>query len=185
VALRDQELISNYLGGNEEAVRVIDVWIASAARSYAIKLGEDWDDVLQEARIEVFRLLQSGRFRAESRLKTYLWRVVNNTCLDAVRNKERWQRSELRESDEICRFPTLQAEDHSLAWETVDLVLRVLEQVPEDCKRVWELILDGYSYREMSKRLGISESALRVRALRCRKRALAIRDHLETGRDDE
>lgn len=48
------------------------------------------------------------------------------------------------------------------------------------------MILDGLSYQEMSLRLGSSEGALRVKALRCRKRAVAVRDQLlsKTGDRD-
>jgi DNA-directed RNA polymerase specialized sigma24 family protein len=39
-------------------------------------------------------------------------------------------------------------------------------------------VLAGFSYREMSSRTGIAEGALRVRVLRCRKRAVELREEL-------
>jgi DNA-directed RNA polymerase specialized sigma24 family protein len=36
----------------------------------------------------------------------------------------------------------------------------------------------GLSYREMSERLGVAEGTLRVRVLRCREKAVAVRAEL-------
>ena len=40
------------------------------------------------------------------------------------------------------------------------------------------MILDGLSYQEMSERLSTAEGTLRVRVLRCRKKAVEARDRL-------
>lgn len=176
----DAELISRYLQGDNEAVTAIEDWINGAAQSYSRRLGGLWDDVVQEARLEVYRLLQGGEFRGEAKLKTYLWQVVNHTFLDAVRSQTKWQWTELDECGQIVAISTQRARERASALEVTDLVLKVLEEVPADCKRIWRLILRGYSYREISRLLSVTESALRVRALRCRKRAEEIRRRLET-----
>ncbi|HSG41131.1 MAG TPA: hypothetical protein VLE27_15945, partial [Thermoanaerobaculia bacterium] len=59
-----------------------------------------------------------------------------------------------------------------------DLLLRVLEKVPQDCQEMWRMIVAGLSYREMSLRLNVAEGTLRVRVLRCRERATTVRDEL-------
>jgi DNA-directed RNA polymerase specialized sigma24 family protein len=40
------------------------------------------------------------------------------------------------------------------------------------------MIHAGLSYREMSSRLGVAEGTLRVRVLRCREKAVAVRAEL-------
>jgi DNA-directed RNA polymerase specialized sigma24 family protein len=40
------------------------------------------------------------------------------------------------------------------------------------------MVLAGLSYREMSDRTGVAEGTLRVRVLRCRKRAIELRAEL-------
>jgi RNA polymerase sigma factor (sigma-70 family) len=67
------------------------------------------------------------------------------------------------------------------AQEDKDLLLRVLEQVPQDCREMWRMIFAGLSYREMSLRLSVAEGTLRVRVLRCRERAVAARRELLGG----
>ena len=46
-----------------------------------------------------------------------------------------------------------------------------LQRVPVECRQIWDGILRGLSYQQLSGELGVSEGALRVRAHRCRKRA--------------
>jgi DNA-directed RNA polymerase specialized sigma24 family protein len=52
------------------------------------------------------------------------------------------------------------------------LLLRALDAVPADCRQLWGSILRGISYQEISREIGVAEGALRVRAHRCRKRAI-------------
>ncbi|MBI3949148.1 MAG: sigma-70 family RNA polymerase sigma factor [Acidobacteria bacterium] len=48
----------------------------------------------------------------------------------------------------------------------------------QECRQLWGMILDGLSYQQMSQHLNVSEGSLRVRVMRCRKKAVAVRDQL-------
>ncbi len=172
----NHEFIRRYVRGDAETVAAVDGWILSAARAYRRRLAGEWEDVLQEIRMEVFRLLRSGRFRGEASLKTYLWRVTSHTCIDRIRAQQRGDWLVHESSKVLERAP----ERGSLAVrrETADLLLRVLDEVSGECRKIWRLILEGFSYPEMSRKLDVSEGALRVRALRCRRKAQAIRARL-------
>ncbi len=174
----DQEVVSRYLRGDSEAVGTIDGWISRAAWPYQRRLANRFDDVLQDVRLEVTRLLGQGKFRGESSLRTYLWQVVSHTCLDQLRALNRWQWTELEAVDEGGSAP---APAVTSGHEDRDLVQRVLERVSGDCRQMWRLIAMGHSYREMSQRLGVAEGTLRVRVLRCREKAVAVRRELLGG----
>jgi RNA polymerase sigma-70 factor, ECF subfamily len=176
----DQELVTRFLRGEADAVRTVDGWIARAAWPYQRRLADRWDDVLQEVRLEVTRLLGQGKFRGESSLQTYLWRVVSHTCLDQIRAQKKWKWADLEEVDQPGRgLKTVP--DGATRQEDKDLLLRVLDLVPSDCREMWWMIVAGLSYREMSLRLDVAEGTLRVRVLRCRERALAVRRELLEG----
>jgi RNA polymerase sigma-70 factor, ECF subfamily len=180
----DRELVTRFLRGDPEAVRTVDGWILSAAWSYKRRLADCWDDVLQEVRLEVTRLLGQGKFRGESSLRTYLHRVVSHTCLDQLRPQKKWKRADLEEVDQPGRgLKTVP--DGAARQEDKDLLLRVLEQTPPDCREMWRMIFAGLSYREMSLLLDVAEGTLRVRVLRCRERAVAIRRELMEGLEDK
>jgi DNA-directed RNA polymerase specialized sigma24 family protein len=63
----------------------------------------------------------------------------------------------------------------------LDLLLRVVDRASPDCRDLWKMIVLGLSYKEMSGRLGVAEGTLRVRVLRCRERAIALRSELMAG----
>jgi RNA polymerase sigma factor (sigma-70 family) len=177
----DQEVVTRFLRGDREAVGTVDDWISRAAWPYQRRLATRWDDVLQDVRLEVTRLLSTGKFRGESSLRTYLWRVVSHTCLDQIRALTKWQLTDLE---------VLDLGDNPSSWQTPtvpsheerDLLLRVLAKVSQDCKELWRMLVAGMSYREMSEQLGVAEGTLRVRVLRCREKATALRrDLLASG----
>lgn len=177
MGIDDREMVTRFLRGDTEAVGTVDGWISRAAWPYQRRLADRWDDVLQEVRLEVTRLLGQGKFRGESSLRTYLWRVVSHTCLDQIRIQTKWKWTDLEEVDQPGSGPEA-VPAGAARQEDKDLLLRVLEQVPQDCRAMWRMIVAGLSYREMSLRLGVAEGTLRVRVLRCRERALAARQEL-------
>src|SRR4051794_38543850 len=176
----DQEMVTRYLKGENEAVGTVDGWISRAAWPYQRRLADHWDDVLQEVRLEVTRLLGEGKFRGESSLRTYLWRVVSHTCLDQLRSRDKWKWADL-EPLESADQPAGQVRGIASRHEDRDLLLRVLDQVPQDCREMWRQIAAGLSYREMSLRMAVAEGTLRVRVLRCREKAVVARQDLLGG----
>lgn len=179
----DAEVVGRYLQGETQAVSTVDGWIARAAYPYQRRLANRWDDVLQDIRLEVTRLLMQGKFRGESSFKTYLWRVVSHTCLDQIRAESRVKWTDLDSGDNPEEpAPSLASvEIPGARSELKDLLLRVLEKVPAECRELWRMIHAGLSYREMSERLDVAEGTLRVRVLRCRERAVAVRTELLPG----
>ena len=176
MATSDQEMVTQYLRGEREAVGTVDGWISRAAWPYQRRLADRWDDVLQDIRLEVTRLLGQGKFRGDSSLRTYLWRVVSHTCLDQLRAQKKWKWADLEELDQ-GNGPAPMPSGASRHADR-DLLLRVLEKVPQDCREMWRMIVAGLSYKEMSLRLNVAEGTLRVRVLRCRERATTLRDEL-------
>jgi len=174
----DEAIISGFLAGDSAAVARVDSWLERAASSFRRRLREQWDDVLQDVRLEVTRLLQDGKFRGESSLKTYLWRVTSHTCLDRLRAGQRWNYVELDATDAEVDAALGERPPERVWSAERDLLLRVLAEMGEECRRLWRMLVDGFSYREMSEQTGVSEGALRVRVLRCRRRAVEVRSRL-------
>lgn len=172
----DQEIVARFLRGEADAIGTVDGWISRAAWPYQRRLAHRWDDVLQDVRLEITRLLTQGKFRGESSLRTYLWRVINHTCLDQIRGEGKRQWTDLEEIEKGTAGPP--SDPAPARQEDRDLLWRVLERVSRDCREMWRMILAGLSYRDMSLRFGVAEGTLRVRALRCREKALALRTEL-------
>lgn len=168
----DAETVAGFLRGDAAAAALVDRWIAAAAGPFRRRLAADWSDLLQEARLEVLQLLRRSSWRGEARLKTYVWRVVAHTCLDALRRLDRRPVHELADPDGTLRSSEPSPLERVLEQDSTRRLLAALELLPAECRELWRRILKGSSYGEISRELGVSEGALRVRAHRCRKRAV-------------
>lgn len=183
--LEDKEIIAGFLREEREAISTIESWIAGAALPFRHRLNWQWEDVLQENRMEVARLLRADKFRGESALKTYLSRVVSHTCIDRLRAQSRRQWTELEPLFDQASPDGESPLNLLLDRETNQLMLRVLSDMPNECRELWGMILAGLSYQQMSQRLKVMEGALRVRVLRCRKKAVGLRDRLSGAVSDD
>ncbi len=169
-------LISSLLDGEPEVVEQVRAWIRGAFTPYRERLAADLEDLEQEVLLQLTRNLRDGRFQGKSSLATYVRTHVHHKCIDRLRALSRRQWVDVEDLELPARGPS-PLEELSRA-EAVDLALRVQEQMPESCRVLWQMLQEGLSYREMSQRLGIAEGTLRVRVLRCRQRALEVRDQL-------
>lgn len=167
----DTATVAAYLRGDPTAIARVDGWIAGAAGPFRTRLAGDWPDLLQEARIEILKLLRRSSWRGEARLKTYVWQVVGHTCLDAMRRQKRRPPHETVDAEAPLPSPDPSPLDRVLDEDSRRRLLAALAAVPPDCRELWQLILQGLSYQQIGARMGVAEGALRVRAHRCRKRA--------------
>lgn len=174
----DDQLIKAFLDGEREAIETIDLWLERATWPYRRRLVGELDDVLQDIRLEITRLMQRKDFRGDSSLKTYLWRVANHACLDRLRSKHRWAWTDFEDIADHLERTDLCPSEHGPRFETRDLMTRVIQAVPKECKKLWIMIASGYTYIEMSRRLDVAAGTLRVRVKRCREKAIAIRQQL-------
>ncbi len=168
----DQLLADDFLSGERAAFETIAQWIRLAAGRHRARLHSEWDDVVQDLLLAVTAVLRDGGFRGDSSLRTFVWRLAHYRCLNRIRDAARRSESELEEKANQIADPKSPVLDRMLKRESENLLLRFLDSVSEDCQRLWRLILAGRSYREMSQEIGVSEGVLRVRVLRCRKKAV-------------
>jgi RNA polymerase sigma-70 factor (ECF subfamily) len=122
------------------------------------------EDVAQEAYLRVFRGLAS--FREEARFETWMYRIVANCAVSALRRRGRF--------GDLVSDPDLElpAPDRT-EQQTVDSdeLSRALSELP-DGQRVVVILKDvyGLSCREIGDELGVEEGAVKVRLHRARRR---------------
>ena len=119
-------------------------------------------DVAQEVWVKIYFNLKSFEFR--SAFSTWLYRIVTNECINWIRGKKTAIPLEDVEN---------KIEDNSLEKET-DLnidVTNLLDKVSKE-ERVLLMLkyVEGYSYKEISKRLDLKESAVKMRVLRAKSK---------------
>jgi RNA polymerase sigma factor (sigma-70 family) len=142
----DDAIVVGYLRGDPSAVASIDGWIAAAAAPFRRRLGADWPDLQQDARIEILRLLRASSWRGEARLRTYVWRVVGHSCLDALRRQRRRPAGEPEEEGASLVSPAPSPLEGLLAQDAGRILLTALRTLPEECREIWTRILRGSSW---------------------------------------
>jgi len=126
-------------------------------------------DVAQEVWVKIYFNLKSFEFR--SAFSTWLYRIVTNECINWIRGRK-------------TAIPLEDVENEiegSSREEETDLnidVTNLLDKVSKE-ERVLLMLkyVEGYSYKEISERLGLKESAVKMRVLRAKSKIVESKDH--------
>lgn len=171
--LSDSELVQGFQVGNEACARQIDIWIEEVLRHPGLRLGSDVDDAAQQVRSKLLISLRGGSFRGESTLRTYVWRVAKHAAIDHLRKRN--SRPPALSIDDVAEptDPAPSPEAALLKQERRELFVRVLSGLGEGCQELLQLIaFEALSYQEIASRLQTTEGAIKVKALRCREKAV-------------
>jgi len=158
---------------NAERNRVFENWIDAhkpilfkVARVYGASHA-DREDLFQEIALQVWHSVEA--YRGDCAAATWIYRVALNTAL-AWRRKERRHsqgRQDIEAAAGLLIAPAIR--DPRLEW-----IYDRIAELDEASRSLALLMLDGFSYREMSQILGIGESNVGMKINRI-KAALAAR----------
>jgi len=154
-----------------ERNRIFEGWIEAhkailfkVARAYGASHA-DREDLFQEMALQLWHSVPA--FRGDSAASTWIYRVAFNTAI-AWRRRERKHgkgRQEIEAASSLLAEPAVR--DPRLEW-----IYARIAGLGEIDRSLALLMLDGFSYRDMSQILGLGESNVGVRINRI-KAALA------------
>lgn len=131
------------------------------------------EDLSSEVFLEVVKSI--GSFRAESDVKTWLFSIARHRWYKYLHKKKRT--IEAAGLDELTeREPTSSrsAEDAFLERELAERIYALINEEQERPRKVALMRIDGYSFYEIGKALGISESSARVTFFRTKEKIRKI-----------
>jgi RNA polymerase sigma-70 factor (ECF subfamily) len=178
VASRDAVLAQRCAAGDDRAYAELVEEHQRMVVQLAFNLMGDYDDALdvsQEVFLRVFRTI--GGFRAQSSLRTWIFRIVVNQA----RNRQRWWRRRRRDAqvpieDHIRNygeFHTTSASDPARAFARKELATRLaraLGHLPFEQRTVIVLReVDGLSYDEIAEAAGLNVGTVKSRLARARE----------------
>jgi len=115
------------------------------------KSSQEAEDTLQEGFIKVFASIKS--FREESRLDTWMTRIMINTALNQQR-----QKLYLLPMVDITELEIAEESEISLASFHLAELIAMIQSLPDGCRLVFNLFaIEGYNHKEIAELLGISE----------------------------
>jgi RNA polymerase sigma-70 factor, ECF subfamily len=155
-----------------ERNRVFEGWIEShkailfkVARAYGAT-HSDREDLFQEIALQVWHSVEA--WRRDCAATTWIYRVALNTAL-AWRRKERKHgrgRQDIEASTDLLIAPS--ARDPRLDW-----IYQRIAELDDADRSLALLMLEGFSYRDMSQILGLSESNVGVKINRIKASLVA------------
>jgi RNA polymerase sigma-70 factor, ECF subfamily len=170
--------------GDEGAFALLVEQYRTAAERLAqqiLRTEEAAADAVQEALIKAYRAMprfQEGNFRS------WLLRIVTNTCYDHLRRQKRRSAVSL---DEAAEWAPVELPSHLLAeaenpetvalqQESLRLLLKAIDDLPTWHRNVVVLVdVHGYDYNEAAELLGLPLGTVKSRLSRARS---ALRDSL-------
>ncbi len=119
------------------------------------------EDVLQEGFVKVFQGIKN--FRGESKLETWITRIMVNTALNSQRRK-----LYLLPMVDVTEID-LPEHEMSVSDLNYSQLLDMIQSLPQGCQVVFNLFaIEGYGHKEIGELLGISEGTSKSQYARAR-----------------
>jgi RNA polymerase sigma-70 factor (ECF subfamily) len=154
----------------KERLDILEEWlklqkglIFKVVRAYA---EADHDDLFQEIIIQVWHSIPA--FRQEASVTTWLYRISLNTAIKWTQKEKKYAGVETLDNIQHLLQENRTHIDERLTW-----LYREIYKLDEIDRSVTLLLLEGFSYKEMSAVLGISESNVGVKINRIKKQLSA------------
>ena len=126
----------------------------TALKYFAMQYIKDEEVVFDLLQDFFMKLWERGDvFTNQDTFKVYLYRGVRNNCLTYIRDKKR---QEKRLEGFVCDEVEEDFVGRVIEAEVFSLINEVFEELPEACKRVYRLSLEGKSHQEIADELQIS-----------------------------
>lgn len=131
-------------------------------RAYAFN-HQDQEDIFQDMAVQVWRSVP--KFRNDCAVTTWMYRIALNTAL-------KWSGKERKHQDgrqDLGHTEHILSEQSEFKNERLDWLYEQIARLDRVDRSLCLLLLDGFSYKEMAKIVGISESYVGVRINRIKK----------------
>lgn len=179
--LNDNELISKVLSGDQQAYAGLVQRYQNYVFTLALRFTrnrEDAEELSQDIFIKAYRALAD--FRGNSKFSTWLYTIVNTTCITFLRKKK----LDVHSLDNEKVFEVADSLDSGMRANQVEqksrlaMVNRAIAMLSPDDAEVLTLFYKGeQTLDEMAKILGIEANTAKVRLHRARTR---LKEKMET-----
>lgn len=162
VSLSDESEISSYALEREfrELIALENATISRICFSYSGSVAE-FDDLRQDALINLWRGLQS--FRGESSSRTWVFRVTVNSCLSTIRKQSRHQHESL---DGLYELIDCNDSDK----EAIEVLHRIINTLGSQEKAIIMMWLDELSYDEIGAAMGLNRNTVATKIRRIKEK---------------
>ena len=130
--------------------------ISKICFSYSCSIAE-FDDLLQDSLINIWRGLQ--KFRGESSQRTWIYRVTVNSCLSTIKKQSRHRHDSLQ-----GLYGLIESDDSYK--ETIEQMHRAIATLGPQDKAIIMMWLDELSYDEIADAIGLNRNTVATKIRR-------------------
>ena len=170
--LNDQQLIAQYLQGNERAFEILLSRHKEKIYTSIYLFVKDTalaEDIFQEVFIKIIDTLRKGKYNHEGKFVQWALRISYNMCVDYFRRSKRRPKvspTETFDIFDVLQNPEPNAEQTIIRSQTHDKIRSLVDQLPAEQREV--VILRHYadmSFKEIAKltRVSINTALGRMR----------------------
>ncbi|MEM6316135.1 MAG: sigma-70 family RNA polymerase sigma factor [Bacteroidota bacterium] len=170
--LNDQQLIAQYLKGNERAFEILLTRHKEKIYTSIYLFVKDTalaEDIFQEVFIKIIDTLRKGKYNHEGKFVQWALRISYNMCVDYFRRSKRRPKvspTETFDIFDVLQNPEPNAEQNIIRSQTHDKIRSLVDQLPAEQREV--VILRHYadmSFKEIAKltRVSINTALGRMR----------------------
>lgn len=160
---QDSELIAQYRNGSEAAFDLlVDRYQSKVFTTIYLIVKDQYvaEDLLQDVFVKVVQTIHSDRYSEEGKFQPWLMRIAHNLAIDFFRKSKRSPTILMEDGSNLFNslmFAEASIEDHRVKEETLEMVKKLIEELPEAQKEV--LVMRHYldmSFQEIADQTGVS-----------------------------
>lgn len=137
--------------------------ISAICFSYSCSIAE-YDDLRQDALLNIWRGMAG--FKGESSARTWIYRVVLNSCVSTIRKQARHS----RESESLDKLYDLVSDEPSEDRERIETLHRLISKLNAEDKAIILMWLDEASYDDISAVMGLPRNTVATRLHRIKEK---------------
>lgn len=124
------------------------------------------DDLLQEVFIKIWQ--NHEKFRGESQISTWIYRIAMNTCLQHIRGEK------FKNKVDIDKAVIKKEDETNEKEQQIQLLYKCISELSEADRLIITLLLEEVPYPEIAEITSISEGNLRVKIHRIKQQLSTI-----------
>lgn len=181
--LSDQQLIENYLAGDEKCFELLLNRHKSKIYTSIYLFVKDEDqanDIFQEVFIKIIDTLRKGKYNHEGKFLQWAMRISYNMCVDQFRRGKRYSKVSPTETFDI--FDVLETNEENMEGaimrtQTHDRIRILVDQLPEEQREV--VILRHYADMSFKEIAGLTRVSINTALGRMRYALINMRKMIE------
>ena len=189
----EQELVRRAAAGDPDAFEKLVLTYEKQIYNLALRMTANPDDAMdlsQETFLRAWRGLSSYRF--DSAFSTWLYRLASNVCIDFLRRQKKQKVVPLYHTDDedaerelSLPQPGPGPEEQILQQMEQEQVAKALTQLEPEYREALVLcVVNGLSYTEIARILGVKEGTVKSRIARAREKMRKLVQKTGNNRPD-